>query len=151
VSGGQCVGETLQMLQQTQCVDSSGTLAPLHLRRLPGICTASNHPYNSVCVCVCVCVCVRVRVCACVCVWREWFALWAFNRKVGSSSPSVGMMFTHHFSIQQSDGNSPNIIPTPVHPAVMGTWHLLEWQIPLAMSHPLAKVQVGLRVPTPIG
>ena len=27
----------------------------------------------------------------------EWFALWALNRKVGSSSPSVGMMFNHHF------------------------------------------------------
>jgi len=44
-------------------------------------------------------VCVR---CECVCesVWSlvaEWFATWAVNRKVGSSSPSVGMMFSHHF------------------------------------------------------
>jgi len=35
-----------------------------------------------------------------VCVWSlvaEWFALWTLNQKVGSSSPSVGMMFSHHF------------------------------------------------------
>ena len=60
-----------------------------------------------VCMCVCVCVCVGGCVCmwvgrwvcgcvcvgVCGCVWVvEWFALWALNRKVVSSSPSVGMI-----------------------------------------------------------
>ena len=57
------------------------------------------------CVCGWVCVCVWGCV---VCVWSlvaEWFALWALNRKVGSSSHSVGMMF-RSFSIQQCDGFS---------------------------------------------
>jgi len=34
------------------------------------------------------------------------------------------------YVVQQCDGFPPNIIPTPVHPAVMGTWHLLGGKFP---------------------
>jgi len=110
-----------------------------------------------VCVCGRVCGCVWVWVCVCVgvcvgVVWYVvgwpigskfyhqgefypqmvcgWFALWALNRKVRSASPNGGMMFSHHFPSKNVMVFPPNIIPTPVHPALMGTWHLLGGKFP---------------------
>jgi len=108
-------------------------------------------------VCVCVCVCVRelsVLVCECVlsvlcaCVWvcGHW---WLSGLDSGVLIKRLGVCWhdvQSSFSIQRT----PNIIPTPVHPAVMGTQHLLGGKFPSpCLTHQLG-VQVRLQVPTPI-
>jgi len=66
----------------------------------------------------------------------EWFALGALNRKVGSSSHSVGMMFSHHLP-------SNNVMVTHLtsflHRSTQLWWVPAGGQIPLTMSHPSAK------------
>ena len=75
--------------------------------------------------------------------------LWALNRKVGSSSPSVGMMFSHHFSVQKCNGfPHPHTGP----PSCDGYLAFAGGQIPLTMSHPSAEGSGGTLdlVPTPV-
>ena len=66
-------------------------------------------------------------VCVCVCVW------WLSGLHSGlliEKLPQCWHDVQSLFSIQQCDAYPPNIIPTPVHPAVMSTWHLLGGKFP---------------------
>jgi len=101
---------------------------------------------------VCVCVCgggggCRCR-CVCMCVWGGWVCHWWLSGLYsGLLIKSLGVPQSS-FSIQQCDGYPPTctIVPTPVHPAVMGTCIYLafaEGQISLTMSHPSAKGSGG--------
>jgi len=71
---------------------------------------------------------VGVFGCVCVCVCGHW---WLSDLHSGLLIERLGVVaqcwhdVQSSFSIQQCDGFPLNIIPTPVHPAVMGTWHLL--------------------------
>ena len=108
------------------------------------------------CVCVCVCACVRVCVCVCVCVCGHWWLSGLHSgllvERLGVQAPVWHDVQSSSFSIQQCDDYPSNITPIPVHPAVLGTWHLVGGQILLTMSHPSAEGSGGTLdlVPTPI-
>ena len=72
----------------------------------------------------------------CVCVW------WLSGLHSGlliEKLPQCWHDVQSLFSIQQCDAYPPNIIPTPVHPAVMSTWLLLGGETPMTRPHPSAK------------
>ena len=61
--------------------------------------------------------------------------LTAHSPRVVSSSPSGDKVFTYLSSLT-SDEDPLQHLPTQVHPAVMGTWHLFAGgQIQLAIPH----------------
>jgi len=84
----------------------------------------------------------------CVVLVAEWFALWAF--KVGSSSPSVSMMFSHF----PSNNVMVFHLTSPPHQSTQldGYLAFTGGQIPLTMSHQSAEGSGGSLnlVPTPV-